>query len=75
MRGRRYAKAVVRKGGVENLFLTRTCGWTADWKLATKFPSAAAATEAAQHCGVGPNYGVFPTSRHPMRADHRRRGG
>lgn len=68
MAKRKYAKVVVRKGSLtENLFLTRNCGWTADWKKAARFATQAAAITAARRCKVGANYGLFPTSPNPIR--------
>ncbi len=66
MTKRKYAKAVVRKGGTADRWLTRDCRWTAEWKRAARFATQDAAAEAAQRCHAGSNYGIFPTSPNPI---------
>jgi hypothetical protein len=66
MKGKK-SKAVVRKGGLtRNLYLTRSCGWTREWNKAARFATQDAATAAAKRCGVGDDFGIFPTGPHPI---------
>jgi hypothetical protein len=60
------SKAVVRKGGLQNLYLTRKCKWTREWNKAARYATQDAAEGAAERCGVGDDYGIFPTGRYPI---------